>query len=143
MKPFGTVSAQVKPVPPQKPAILQTKKSKPSASGAEGASYINVGLSEDDVKPVVNVDPHRSTKNRAASAVSQQSIAQEAEEEVEEAEVEPEVERSYSQAVHERIYYNDEVYMTSEGASLRLDSVQQYLLDKLRGDDFDEEFQVL
>nr|KAG5698203.1 hypothetical protein BaRGS_030566 [Batillaria attramentaria] len=38
-------------------------------------------------------------------------------------------------------YYNDPVYMTSQAATLGLDRVQQYLLDKLRADTLDDEFE--
>ncbi|KAK7485107.1 hypothetical protein BaRGS_00023647, partial [Batillaria attramentaria] len=36
-------------------------------------------------------------------------------------------------------YYNDPVYMTSQAATLGLDRVQQYLLDKLRADTLDDD----
>nr|KAG5698206.1 hypothetical protein BaRGS_030569 [Batillaria attramentaria] len=42
----------------------------------------------------------------------------------------------------ETAYYNDPVYMTSQAATLGLDRVQQYLLDRLRGDTLDDEFEV-
>ncbi|KAK7485109.1 hypothetical protein BaRGS_00023649 [Batillaria attramentaria] len=43
----------------------------------------------------------------------------------------------------ETAYYNDPVYMTSQAATLGLDRVQQYLLDRLRGDTLDDEFENL
>ena len=40
------------------------------------------------------------------------------------------------------VYYDDDVYMTSEAARLRLDCVQQHLLDRLRAEDLAAEFAV-
>ena len=40
------------------------------------------------------------------------------------------------------VYYDDDVYMTSEAARLRLDCAQQQLLDRLRAEDLAAEFAV-
>ena len=40
------------------------------------------------------------------------------------------------------VYYNDDIYMTSEAAGLRLDRVQQDLLDRLRAENLGAEFAV-
>ena len=40
------------------------------------------------------------------------------------------------------VYYDDDVYMTSEAARLRLDCAQQNLLDRLRAEDLAAEFAV-
>jgi hypothetical protein len=66
-------------------------------------------------------------------------------EEVEELDVDEEAEKNYDvTSQREKVYYNDEIYVScAEGAELKLDALQQKILDKLRGDIIDEEFQVL
>ena len=113
-----------------------TKKNTPSSSTA----YVNVDLRNKDNNPAVCIEQDVNSTTKAASKVARtQSTETEAEEEVEEAEVEGAVDVG---AAHQSVYYNDDVYMTSEGARLKLDSIQQHLLNKLRGDDMAKEFKV-
>ena len=141
------------PTPEVKPLKQKRKKSRPPAS----KSYVNVGFSSEDSTPTFRTEQLVIATGRAAATASQRPVEEDVEEGVEEGveevevedgveevEVEDEVdaERSHDVAVRERVYYNDDVYMTSQGTSLKLDSVQQYLLDKLSGDDMDAEFKV-
>lgn len=44
--------------------------------------------------------------------------------------------------LHNDVYYDDDIYMTSEAAKLRLDGVQQHLVDRLRAEGLAAEFAV-
>jgi hypothetical protein len=48
----------------------------------------------------------------------------------------------YQTSFKEKVYYNDEIYMTSQGAELTPDELQEKILKKLRGDVLDKEFEV-
>ena len=131
---FHTFPARPKPAKATKQK--STKKNTPSSS----AGYVNVDLRSKDNNPVVCIEQDVNTTTKTTSKVARtQSTETEAEEEVEEAEVEGAVD---AVAAHQSVYYNDDVYMTSEGARLKLDSIQQHLLNKLRGDDMAKEFKV-
>ena len=101
-------------------------------------------MSNCDGNITVHIEENIVSVDRAFSTVTLQSTEQEAEEEVEEVKPEGAVdaERGSDMAAREQVYHNDDVYMRSEGSSLQLDSVQQYLLEKLSGDDMDTEFKV-
>ena len=100
------------------------------------SSYVNVGFSGKDNNLTVRIEPDINVATTAACKAIPESPEPEAEEEVEK------VERGYDVMARERVYYNDDVYMTSKRTSLKLDSLQQYLLNKLSGDDIDAEFEV-
>ena len=125
-----------RPKPAKAVKQKSTKKNTPSSSTA----YVNVDLRSKDNNPVVYIEQDFNTTTKAASKVARtQSTETEAEEEVEEVEVEGAVDAG---AAHQSVYYNDDVYMTSEGARLKLDSSQQHLLNKLSGVDMAKEFKV-
>ena len=107
------------------------------------SSYVNVGFSSKD-NLTVHIEQDINIATTAACKATPQSPEPEAEEEVEKVEIDGNVdaERGYDVMARERVYYNDDVYMTSKRTSLKLDSLQQYLLNKLSGDDIDAEFEV-
>lgn len=111
---------------------------------ASSSSYVNVGFSGKDNNLTVRIERHINVATTAACKATPQSPEPEAEEEVEKVEIDDDVdaERGYDVMARERVYYNDDVYMTSKRTSLKLDSLQQYLLNKLSGDDIDAEFKV-
>ena len=111
---------------------------------ASSSSYVNVGFSGKDNNLTVHIERDINVATTAACKATPQSPEPEAEEEVEKVEIDDDVdaERGYDVMARERVYYNDDVYMTSKRTSLKLDSLQQYLLNKLSGDDIDAEFKV-
>ena len=111
---------------------------------ASSSSYVNVGFSGKDNNLTVRIEPDINVATTAACKAIPQSPEPEAEEEVEKVEIDDDAdaERGYDVMARERVYYNDDVYMTSKRTSLKLDSLQQYLLNKLSGDDIDAEFEV-
>lgn len=111
---------------------------------ASSSSYVNLGFSGKDNNLTAHIEPDINVATTAACKAIPQSPEPEAEEEVEKVEIDDDVdaERGYDVMARERVYYNDDVYMTSKRTSLKLDSLQQYLLNKLSGDDIDAEFKV-
>ena len=93
-----------------------------------------------DTALYLNVDPSSTKRSRFAAS---QHLDEPEVEEVEEEEVKPgERRRDENETSQRDVYYNDDVYMTSEATDDELDVTQQYLLDKLRGSDLDQEFKV-
>ena len=113
---------------------------KPSPVTTNGKSHGNEAFLNPDTAVYSNLDP--SSMDRAKT--KKVKITEEPDaEEVGDEEVEPEEEwRDDAELLQRGVYYNDDVYMTSEATDVKLDATQQHLLDKLRSGDLDKEFKV-
>ncbi|KAK7103069.1 hypothetical protein V1264_021197 [Littorina saxatilis] len=106
-------------------------------------AYANVTFDNDAAEPTVRGQPVSQPRTQSVSDPPIPQMEEGDVDVVEDNEVVVEGDQSYDIAVRGRVYYNDEVYMTSAGSSLKLDQVQEYLLGKLRSDDLDTEFKKL
>jgi hypothetical protein len=149
-----------------KPRESKTK----SLVKGETAHYVNVDVSRDDKSPVTlttnDVDrysvvnsgttqpdvytavkkknmPTPSAKQRQAILLADEDDDDDVDE-VEDAEIDDvEADKNYDvTSEREKVYYNDGVYMTSYTSELTLDALQQSIVDKLRNQTVDEEFEV-
>ncbi|XP_070192179.1 receptor-type tyrosine-protein phosphatase epsilon-like [Littorina saxatilis] len=123
-----------------------TNKTKPVVNAE--ATYVNRAFEERCINPDEPPCLHDSLPPRVIAPVARDDAFECVEEddvnvELEDNEVDLEVEKQYDAEVRERVYYNDGVYMTSAGSDLKLDSVQESLLEKLRGEFIDQEFESL
>ncbi|XP_070193878.1 receptor-type tyrosine-protein phosphatase epsilon-like [Littorina saxatilis] len=128
------------------PQMKGKKKPASTSTSGGGQGYVNVKFKNDAVDPNVCLEKLPTSSVPKVSAPTLPPVEEDNVDDVddvEDDEVVVEGDRSYDVAVKERVYYNDEVYMTSEGAGLKLDSVQEYLLKKLRGNDIDTEYKNL
>ncbi|XP_070192173.1 receptor-type tyrosine-protein phosphatase mu-like isoform X2 [Littorina saxatilis] len=133
-----------RPEPRKKKSTIKKK----SAANSEGVAYVNVAFEESSINPAEPPYRHDTQATGVIDAVASDDTTERIEEEdvvveLEDNEVDLEVEKQYDAEVRERVYYNDGVYMTSAGSDLKLDTVQESLLEKLRGETIDQEFESL
>ncbi|KAK7485110.1 hypothetical protein BaRGS_00023650 [Batillaria attramentaria] len=119
--PDTTEEQYARPTALVKPHIMPRSKPRPAQAGH---MYENVGVNGE----VYPRPSRRSTANMADTDAGDDVDA---------------LETADDTRAAETAYYNDPVYMTSQAATLGLDRVQQYLLDRLRGDTLDDEFENL
>ena len=136
-----------KPAPRVRPTKgHKTKRASEKAPSpkTKGLSYANVTFTNKGHVPdtglYLNVDLGSTVRSRSAAL---QHLDEPEVQEVEEEEVDPEERGRDEDELRQRdVYYNDDVYMTSEATDAKLDATQQFLLEKLRGTDLDQEFKV-
>ncbi|XP_070192180.1 receptor-type tyrosine-protein phosphatase epsilon-like [Littorina saxatilis] len=121
----------------------KTKKRSKRAAVSKEVIYVNMAFEDGFIHSADSPSPHSSQATGATTVTAEEAEEDEVNVELEETEVDLEAEKQYEVEVRERVYYNDGVYMTSAGSDLKHDTVQESLLEKLRGETIDQEFESL
>ncbi|KAK7101801.1 hypothetical protein V1264_020126 [Littorina saxatilis] len=136
---------EVNPVVANRPESRnrKTKKRSKRAAVSKEVIYVNMAFEDGFIDSADSPSPHSLQATGATTVTAEKAEEDEVNVELEETEVDLEAEKQYEVEVRERVYYNDGVYMTSAGSDLKHDTVQESLLEKLRGETIDQEFESL